>query len=238
MAEVPRAGSAGRVFPSCYTPKVRPAPLPTGGVKSWRAHRVYTDVARIISTIFNPFLTAIALLAILAHAVSGSTYDFWFYSGFTGFFTTFGPMAYVFWLYQSGRIDDLDMSDREQRASVFGVFVIFYLVGAIALALIHGPELLVAMMFGYGVSSALVLAITRSWKISTHALGIAAPVMALLLLYGEEPLPLLILVPLVGWSRWYLRAHTVAQIIAGIVLGAASTAIFFHLFNVHPFPHT
>jgi len=199
---------------------------------------VYTDVARIISTIFNPFLTAIALLAILAHAVSTSTYDFWFYCAFTGFFTTFGPMAYVFWLYQAGKIDDLDMSEREQRAAVFGVFVIFYLVGAIALALIHGPKLLVAMMFGYGVSSALVLAITRSWKISTHALGITAPVVALWLIYGREPLPLLVLIPLVGWSRWYLRAHTLMQIIAGAALGATTTAVFFHLFNIHRIAQT
>lgn len=207
-------------------------------MKSWRSHRVYTDVARIISTIFNPFLTAIALLAILAHAVSTSTYDFWFYSAFTGFFTTFGPMGYVFWLYQAGKIDDLDMSDREQRAAVFGIFVLFYLVGAITLALIRGPQLLIAMMFGYGVSSTVVLTITRSWKISTHALGITAPVVALLLLYGREPLPLLILIPLVGWSRWYLRAHTLAQVIAGAVLGAATTAIFFHLFNIHQLAQT
>ncbi|MDE2572247.1 MAG: hypothetical protein KGM44_06960 [bacterium] len=195
-------------------------------------------MARIISTIFNPFLTAIALLAILAHAVSKSTYDFWFYCAFTGFFTTFGPMAYVFWLYQLGRIDDLDMSDREQRAAVFGIFVIFYLVGAILLALLRGPQLLVAMMFGYGVSSALVLGITRTWKISTHALGISAPVVALLLLYGREPLPLLLLIPLVGWSRWYLRSHTVMQVVAGALLGAATTAIFFHLFNIHQIAQT
>jgi len=232
--QAPAARTAGRVLSPCYTPFVRPAPLPTGGVKSWRSHRVYTDVARIISTIFNPFLTAIALLAILAHAVAATTYDFWFYCGFAGFFTTFGPMAYVFSLYQAGKIDDLDMSDREQRAGVFGAFVIFYLVGAIAMALLRVPSLLVAMMFGYGVSSALVLAITRSWKISTHALGISAPVVALLLLYGSEPLPLIALIPVVGWSRWYLRAHTVGQIVAGALLGAVTTAIFFHLFNIQP----
>jgi membrane-associated phospholipid phosphatase len=51
-------------------------------------------------------------------------------------------------------------------------------------------------------------------------------------LYGEAPLPFLVLIPLVGWSRVYLRAHTMMQVLAGIALGAVSVEIFFQLFHV------
>jgi membrane-associated phospholipid phosphatase len=42
----------------------------------------------------------------------------------------------------------------------------------------------------------------------------------------------MVLIPIVGWARVYLRAHTVLQVVAGTVLGAVSTVIFFALFHV------
>jgi membrane-associated phospholipid phosphatase len=74
--------------------------------------------------------------------------------------------------------------------------------------------------------------ITRYWKISTHALGITAPLVALLFLYGTQPLPFLVLIPIVCWARVYLKAHTVLQVVAGSALGATSVVVFFRLFHV------
>ena len=77
--------------------------------------------------------------------------------------------------------------------------------------------------------------ITRYWKISTHALGITAPLVALIAIFGSRPLPFLVLIPIVCWARVYLRAHTPAQVIAGAGLAAVSTyvmLVFFHLFHL------
>ncbi len=202
----------------------RPIPL--------RRRRVLYDLARIFSTVCNPFLTGLALFVILAHALAKDTGSFWFLLFTSTFFTSLGPMLFVLWLYASDRISDLDMSIRSEREAVFGAFVIFYLLGTIALALLHAPILLIATMAVYTASSLVVLVITRYWKISTHAIGITAPLTALVILYGQQPLPFLILIPLVGWSRVYLRAHTVLQVIGGIALGFVSVALFFHLFHI------
>jgi membrane-associated phospholipid phosphatase len=105
-------------------------------------------------------------------------------------------------------------------------------VGTFVLWLIRAPAILTASMAGYSAAAIVVQSITRYWKISTHALGITAPLVALTYLYGDEPLPFLILIPLVAWSRIYLRAHTLSQVLAGIVLGAASVAVFFRIFHV------
>jgi len=194
---------------------------------------VWRDLARILSTIFNPFLCALALCVILAHALaSSSTLSFWWLAFLTTFFTSIGPMLFIFWMYSTDRITDLDMSKREERERIFGAVVVFYIAGTIVLWLTHSPRLLIATLAGYSLATLVVQYITRYWKISTHALGITAPLVVLCLLYGDEPLPLLVLIPMVCWARVYLRAHSIMQVVAGAALATFSVGLFFKLFHV------
>ncbi len=197
-----------------------------------RTRRIWTDLARILSTIFNPFLTSLALFVILAHEKAQTTPDFWVLLFNSVFFTSIGPMLFVFWLYSRGIISDLDMSIRAERQRVFGVFVAFLVAGVGDLWLIHAPVMLIATMAGYTASSVVVMYITHYWKISTHALGITAPLVALLYLFGWQPLPFLILIPIICWARVYLRAHTLGQVVAGTGLGAVTVVLFFRIFGV------
>jgi membrane-associated phospholipid phosphatase len=141
-------------------------------------------------------------------------------------------MLYVFWLYATDRISDLDMSLRSERELVFTAFVVFDFFGAVALWLIHAPKLMIAAMLGYFVSTLVVQYITRYWKISTHAIGITAPLTVLTLLYGRQPLPFMVLIPMVCWARVYLKAHTVAQVLAGVALAVLTTGFFFSVFHI------
>jgi membrane-associated phospholipid phosphatase len=194
--------------------------------------RAWRDLALILSTVFNPFLTALALFIILAHASARGTLDFWWLLFLSTFFTSIGPMIYVFWLYGSDRISDLDMSVRHEREAVFFVFVVFYLLGTLAMWITHAPRLMIAAMAAYTLSTLIVQYITRYWKISTHALGITAPLVVMTMLYGSQTLPFLILIPMVCWARVYLKAHTLLQVVAGAALAIVSTILFFHLFGV------
>jgi membrane-associated phospholipid phosphatase len=194
--------------------------------------RAWRDLARILSTVFNPFITALALFVILAHASARGELDFWWLLGLSTFFTSIGPMIYVFWLYGSDRISDLDMSVRHEREAVFGAFVVFYLLGTVVMWLTHAPRIMIAAMAAYSLATLVVQYITRYWKISTHALGITAPFAVLTLLYGSQTLPFAVLIPMVGWARVYLKAHTLLQVIAGTALAIVCTVLFFHLFHV------
>ncbi len=91
---------------------------------------------------------------------------------------------------------------------------------------------MIAAMLGYLVSTLIVQFITRYWKISTHACGITAPLAALTLLYGRQPMPFFVLIPMVCWARVYLKAHTVAQVVAGAALAVVTTVFFFSVFHV------
>src|SRR5271156_535636 len=124
--------------------------VPIKNRKAWR------DLARILSTIFNPFLTALALFVILAHASGRGTVDFWWLLFLSTFFTSIGPMLYVFWLYGSDRISDLDMSVRHEREAVFGAFAVFYLAGTVMLWITRAPTLMIAAMAAYTLSTLVV----------------------------------------------------------------------------------
>lgn len=216
-AGVPESGMYGDPFEAIV-------PIKKRGV--WR------ELARSLSTVFNPFLTAFALFVILAHIGAKDTLDFWRLLFVSTFFVSTGPMLYVFWLNATDRISDLDMSVRVEREMVFTAFVIFDIIGAATLWLMHAPRLMIAAMLGYTVSTLIVQYITRYWKISTHAIGITAPLAALTLVYGRQPLPFMVLIPMVCWARVYLKAHTIAQVLAGAALAVATTAFFFSLFHV------
>src|SRR5579863_8578439 len=198
-----------------------------------REHRAATEFARAISTIFNPFLTATALFIIVSHAFAhSSTFEFWVYSTVGVLCFTLAPLTFVLYLYLTGRISDFDMSERPERERVFSGFVIVYLISAVSLSLVHAPVQLQAITWGYWASSVATMAITRWWKISTHAFGIAGPFAAMFALFNLQPLPYVALVPLVCWARVHLRSHTIPQVLGGAALAATFTAIFFKLFRL------
>jgi membrane-associated phospholipid phosphatase len=189
-------------------------------------------MARIFSTVCNPFLTSLALFVVLAGARAHGTTDFWVLLFNSAFFTSIGPMLFIFALYATDRISDLDMSIRSERQKVFSAFVIFFVLGTLDLGLIHAPKIMTATMAALAASSLVVQIITMYWKISTHALGITAPLVASLYLFGREPLPFFVLIPIVCWARVYLKAHTIRQVLAGSALGALTTVTFFAIFRV------
>jgi len=207
---------------------------PRSNVYALREHRAATEFARALSTIFNPFLTATALFIIVSHAFAHrSTLEFWIYSAAGVLCFTIAPLTFVLYLYLTGRISDFDISERPERERVFTGFVFIYLIAAALLSLVHAPVELQAITWGYWGTALVTMVITRWWKISTHAFGIAGPFAAMFVLFHLQPLPYVALVPLVGWARVYLHSHTIGQVIGGAALAVINTAIFFRLFHLY-----
>src|SRR5581483_1415481 len=97
-----------------------------------RARRVLRDVARTVSTVCNPFVVPLVLFVLLCAGTSQSVAQFWIRLSVCAAFTSIGPMLYLFWLYATERVSDLDMSDREERRKVFAIFIIFYVAATIS----------------------------------------------------------------------------------------------------------
>jgi hypothetical protein len=66
----------------------------------------------------------------------------------------------------------------------------------------------------------IITGVTLYWKMSIHVGGTSGTIMIMVLLYGQGWIPVFLFVPAVGWSRYVLEHHTVAQAAAGAIIGA------------------
>jgi membrane-associated phospholipid phosphatase len=76
-------------------------------------------------------------------------------------------------------------------------------------------------MISSHVPLGIILWITVYWKISVHAAGAAAVATLVLTVLDTSKALSVMPVLLVAWSRLYLGRHTLAQVLAGGMLGTA-----------------
>jgi membrane-associated phospholipid phosphatase len=117
---------------------------------------------------------------------------------------------------------DMDVSDHGQRGGLYNVAIPIILISIVVFWLFEFPR---GMIIGASVSLVLMLAgmaINRFSKISMHAMFGAYCVVILLSPNLGVGLATALLVAGMSWSRVALGRHTVAQVIAGNVLGAVA----------------
>lgn len=185
--------------------------------------RVKNRVARVITEALQPPVT-VGLLLLLSPAMEpGYPGTVWF-GAVAVLFVCVLPLAAVVLLVRLGKVTDHHVSDRRQRAPVLAMSVVSLLAGLAVLLAINAPYSVIVVVLAI-VGGVVVLAvISLFWKISGHAGAIALTTVISVLILGVQWLPLLLLVPAVAWSRVVLRAHTVAQVVAGAVVGGGVTA--------------
>lgn len=130
------------------------------------------------------------------------------------------PMFVVLYLLRTERIGDLHMSATNERHIPYLTAVISGAVAYVLLVVFDGPVLLKCLaILGIITLGTLGLINTR-WLISIHATAAAATWLIATLVFGRwVGIMLLPLVILVAWARLYLKRHTPAQVLAGIVVG-------------------
>lgn len=140
------------------------------------------------------------------------------------------PMVFIVRGARRGRWDDHHVTHREQRLVPMLACLVCAAVCFLVMLLAGAPSELVALLAAMLTVLVVALAITRWWKISLHAAVSSGAVAAVVAVYGLVFLALYALVALVGWSRVRLAEHTVAQVIAGTLLGpVAGGAVFLWL---------
>ncbi len=92
-------------------------------------------------------------------------------------------------------------------------------VGLVILTLMRAPAGLLVSLAAVLAILAIVTGITRYWKISGHTSVLTACITTL----ASVAVPWWLAAPMMliaGWSRVYLNAHTLAQVAAGVMVGA------------------
>jgi membrane-associated phospholipid phosphatase len=190
-------------------------------------NQVLLAVATAVTQLLSPPLTALA--ALIVAALLAPAQVAWNMVAVPFFWSIFLPTGYVIVQYIRGGISDLHMNKREERFWPMIFSVLGAAVGWLILFIQDAPLTLLVVMTTHVLLSIAMLVITSWWKISMHSASIGTLAVFVMLFTGRAALPALLLVPLVGWARVYLRRHTTAQTIAGAFLGGAIVWLAFLL---------
>ena len=98
------------------------------------------------------------------------------------------------------------------------------LAGLVVLAAVEAPPSVLAMVLAVVAGVVVLAAVSPFWKMSGHAAAISSSAVIAVLMLGAAWSPVLLLIPAVCWSRVVLRAHSVAQVIAGSLFGGVVMA--------------
>lgn len=185
--------------------------------------------ARIISTIFHPFLIPVlGFLALLNSnfyfsALSVDAKRFIFLVVF--FTTAILPMLSVAVLALNPKFE-ISMQRKRDRIIPLLSTAVFYYVGFLLLNRIRIFPIFKMFLIASVLVIVFLAIITLKWKISTHMAsvgGLTGTLFALSFKTGINPLPIIISVVLisglVGSARLLLNKHTLAQLVTGYGLG-------------------
>ena len=135
------------------------------------------------------------------------------------------PTLFISHGNRRGRWSDRNVGARRPRLIVLAFITWSVAAGLILLVAAGAPRMLTGYLAFMLASVAVLAAITTVWKISIHCAVASGSVAVLALTYGPPVLAGYALVALLGWSRVALADHTVAQVVAGSVLGAGAAAL-------------
>lgn len=180
-------------------------------------------LAKVVTEIFQPPVVVTVLLVLSPASEPGWPGTLWF-GALAAFFVCVVPLAYVVLLVRLGKVPDHHISDRAKRTPVLLTALVSVLLGLGVLEALGAPASVGVMVLSMIAGIVVTAAVSLFWKLSGHASVIAAAAVILTLMFGPACLPLLLLVPLVAWSRVVLGDHTVAQVVAGSLFGGVVIA--------------
>jgi membrane-associated phospholipid phosphatase len=186
---------------------------------------VHVRIARLVSNILAPASISLPFIVLVALYHAQNVMRALLYAVITLFFLSLGPFIYILIAVRVGKISDVDVSRRTERAGPFLFGISSVLAGWLVLILLHGPENLQTLLFITAVSGIVMMVTTLWWKISIHSSSMGGVATILTAFYGAVMLPTFLLLILVSWSRVVLRRHTVSQVIAGSLVSIALTLL-------------
>ncbi|MBI4080620.1 MAG: hypothetical protein HY430_02505 [Candidatus Levybacteria bacterium] len=179
-------------------------------------------LARLISSVTNPIVFLLPLPYLLVFRVTGDDGLAlkWFF-----FSTAFISVVGMFVLYAVHRkiFTDFDVSRRNQRHLLFAVVGAVSFVYLLGLIFLQGPPVLYIAIACIFISIFVFSIINIFLKASIHLATFSAFVFILAVMYGERLLLLLLLMPVIAWSRVQTKRHSIDEATIGGFAGVLLT---------------
>ena len=186
-------------------------------------------IAVTISVLFNPFLLPLASILIIVWLSVTTTQQGLLWMVIVILFASVLPMLFILLLFRLGRLSDVRLTVREQRAKPLLFSLVSALVGSGILHLLNVPQEIVWLCIACVINGLVLTLITQIWKISFHS-GVAAGCMTgLATIISSQFIYLFILLPFIAWARVHRKRHTFLQTIIAAPIAIANTAVVLRL---------
>lgn len=189
-------------------------------------------VANAISRVFDPAWIVPAMLgaAVIWSIANGLR---WRFILVLLLLDGFLPFLYFVHLLRTKEISDWDTTNRRERYNLYVFTVAAHAVG-VALAAMLGKWVLTTILFSFWVLAVIFTLITFVWKISLHAGVLSAAATFAVYVFGPSWIWTWGLLLPVSWARMVMKKHTIAQVVAGIVLAPLVLMVLFAFLHVNP----
>lgn len=177
------------------------------------------SLARFVSFVFNPLIILTFLPFFLVYKSTNNLNTALLWSVYTCVFLSV-IAVFIFLGVRRKIFSDWDVSVRSQRPMLFSFFLILGSIYLLGLFLFHAPRILFIVTISMLIGVLIVSAINRRIKASLHVAIVSALILGVVLGLGGYYIFLLLLVPLVGWSRVKMKRHTLSETMVGGIVGS------------------
>jgi membrane-associated phospholipid phosphatase len=194
----------------------------------WNNYKSKEKIANVVSILTNAPIIAFFMFSGLSYYFLSGV-DFIIVTMVTLIFSVLIPSIIAYTWIKNKNLE-FDMPNKEDRLYPLLWILLSYSLGVIVLHIIFAPPVITVLMFYYFSSTMVILIISLFWKISIHSVWVAGPVAFLIYIFGYSGLFFLPIIPLVMWSRLFLKRHTPIQVIAGASMGFVLITVQIYFF--------
>lgn len=176
-------------------------------------------IAKILTRIFGPSVELLVLFFLILFTTGLSWSEIKILLPVTFILELVLPIGTMLYLLYTKKITDFDITDRKQRPMFFGMVLTFYFISLVVIYF-YGNDLffqIKALVFGAMVVGTII---TAKWKISVHLAANTLTIILFSFLLSYYFVFLIVLLPVVAWTRHVLKKHTPAQMLAGVILSS------------------
>jgi hypothetical protein len=185
-------------------------------------------IAKLISLICGPFVWPITLIIILFNSHLQQK-QLTLLLPIILFFQVIVPYSFIGYEFINKKISDLDITKRKERYKTLIVTLISYLLSLIFIYYL-GNIFIFKLFFLALLIIFINVIITFFWKISLHMMINISSVIIINFFFNWQLPILYLIIPLVFWSRLYLKKHDIWQLLGSLVLNGGIVISF--LFSV------
>ncbi|MDO8487219.1 MAG: hypothetical protein Q7S45_02925 [Candidatus Curtissbacteria bacterium] len=141
------------------------------------------------------------------------------------------PIVGFKFLMKTGKVSDIDVTNRHERYLLFGLANVLFLIGTI-ISFLFSNQLFFTLHLTALLMGLTLLGITFFFKISGHVFMAFGSLFLINFLYDWRFLWFFLLTLPIAYARIYLKKHTLAQVLTGAIVGLAEPYLILKLFKL------